>query len=324
MKQAADPRLLAMSIMLTEMARGNFSFRLDRTDKNDIIEALVAILNMTAEELESSFMHQGYINSRTSYFNRVKLFFLLDKDDRILAINPEAVTLLNRTEQDLLHSNFSDLLRNGSKEQWNQHATNFDSNNSLANYLELVFEPLEKLPLVLSCDILQLTTEPGNPTMKIVVSARIKRNKIERESRNYRQALLKSRLNLENSALQNKSITDFGINITYEDVNRIRQVRDYLLNNLDKPIDPLVDLARLFGTNEYKLKHGFKQLNGETISVFIQKERLKMAAVLIEHSDHLIKEIAVMTGFKSTAHFSRNFKKHLGVSPKQYRQNLNQ
>ena len=100
----------------------------------------------------------------------------------------------------------------------------------------------------------------------------------------------------------------------------IRDVHDMILNNLDRDLPQLKDLALQMGTNEYKLKYGFKQLYGTTVFRFLTHERLRKTKTLIQHSDLSLKEIAHMTGFKSAAHFSRAFKDKYGLSPSELRE----
>ena len=92
-----------------------------------------------------------------------------------------------------------------------------------------------------------------------------------------------------------------------------------IINNLEKDLPSLKELALQMGTNEYKLKYGFKQLYGTTIFRFLIQERLRKAKTLIQYSKLTLKQIAKMTGFKSITHFSRAFKEKYGVSPSELR-----
>ncbi|TXD81188.1 helix-turn-helix transcriptional regulator [Subsaximicrobium wynnwilliamsii] len=83
----------------------------------------------------------------------------------------------------------------------------------------------------------------------------------------------------------------------------------------------LKDFALQIGTNEFKLKYGFKELYGTTVYRFLVQERLRKAQMMIQYSDLPLKSIAYMTGFKSMPHFSRTFKKRYGYSPSALRNN---
>ncbi|WP_162880173.1 helix-turn-helix transcriptional regulator [Mariniflexile rhizosphaerae] len=103
------------------------------------------------------------------------------------------------------------------------------------------------------------------------------------------------------------------------DIRKIRQIHDYILKNLEKPLSPLIELAHTFGTNEYKVKQGFKQLYGQTVFRFLIDERLRKASVLVQHSDIPLKEVAHITGFISVPHFSKAFKNKYGYTPRDLR-----
>ncbi|MGC1632894.1 MAG: AraC family transcriptional regulator, partial [Gelidibacter sp.] len=81
------------------------------------------------------------------------------------------------------------------------------------------------------------------------------------------------------------------------------------------------DFALQLGTNEFKLKYGFKELYGTTMHKFIIQERLRNAQVMIQYTDLPFKAIAHKSGFKSQSHFSRLFKARFGYTPKDLRKN---
>ena len=52
-------RLKHIEKMLMEISAGNFFYRVERSVKNDNVEALVVVLNMMAEEIQEAMVHQG-------------------------------------------------------------------------------------------------------------------------------------------------------------------------------------------------------------------------------------------------------------------------
>ena len=82
-----------------------------------------------------------------------------------------------------------------------------------------------------------------------------------------------------------------------------------------------MELAHEFGTNEYKLKKGFKELYGMTVFQFLKNERLRNAHVLVKSSTVPFKRIARQNGFKNATHFSREFKARYGYTPSDLRAN---
>ncbi len=110
-----------------------------------------------------------------------------------------------------------------------------------------------------------------------------------------------------------------GFHLNSSDISKIRGIHAYILKNLDKPLLPLIELAHTFGTNEYKVKQGFKKLYGYTVFRFLIVERLKRASLLIQHTDIPLKEVAHIAGFVSVPHFSKAFKKKYGYTPSDLR-----
>jgi AraC-like DNA-binding protein len=56
---------------------------------------------------------------------------------------------------------------------------------------------------------------------------------------------------------------------------------------------------------------------------FIREIRVKRAAQLIRSDVYNFSQIAYMTGFSDPKYFSRCFKKHMGVTPSEYKNSIN-
>ena len=85
--------------------------------------------------------------------------------------------------------------------------------------------------------------------------------------------------------------------------------------------NPELDIARmteLLSISRTKFYYKIKGLTGENPGAFFKTYRLNRAAELIVEGEYTISEIADMTGFSTLPHFSRSFKKHLGVTPSDY------
>lgn len=66
----------------------------------------------------------------------------------------------------------------------------------------------------------------------------------------------------------------------------------------------------------------FHQQTGFYFNDYLNEERLKYAASLMEDSNVKLKDIADMAGFSSQTYFNRQFKKHFDSSPNAYRREL--
>ena len=106
------------------------------------------------------------------------------------------------------------------------------------------------------------------------------------------------------------------------DKQQLIEAKEYLKTHLLQP-PTIVELAKLIGLNEYKLKKGFKELFGTTIFGFIHQNRMTLAKQLLLDTQQSVKEIAYQIGYSSPQHFSKTFKKEFGQTPNSIRINPN-
>lgn len=78
------------------------------------------------------------------------------------------------------------------------------------------------------------------------------------------------------------------------------------------------ELARIAGLSASRFAHRFKEETGDSAIAYLLKLRLRQAARLLEFSGRSVKEVAGDVGFESPFYFSRQFKKHYSVSPREY------
>jgi AraC-like DNA-binding protein len=106
-----------------------------------------------------------------------------------------------------------------------------------------------------------------------------------------------------------------------EDIDRIHYASDLLLQRLDNP-PSLIELARLAGLNDYKLKQGFRQVFGTTVFGYLQAYRMERAKQLLAQPNFNIAGVARATGYASQSHFCHMFKQQFGMTPRHYRNSL--
>ncbi len=87
------------------------------------------------------------------------------------------------------------------------------------------------------------------------------------------------------------------------------------LSNPELKIESITKLLKISRTKFY---YKVKGLTGSNPNVFFKSYKLNRAAELILEGEKNISEIADITGFNTLSHFSSSFKKHFGVSPKNY------
>lgn len=81
----------------------------------------------------------------------------------------------------------------------------------------------------------------------------------------------------------------------------------------------LAQLAKLVGTNENKLKTGFKQQFGHSVYNYLLHYRMEQAVNWMHDEQISLDEIAHRLGYADSAHFSRAFKKVYDIPPGKFR-----
>jgi len=291
-REINQKRIHSIRQMLLEMASGNFSQRIARTDEDDELESLTVLINMVAEEMQETLFPKGYINTHHLQQNLTSLSFIVDEDFIILSTIPEANTLLNYDTVSIEGLAFSKLLTDTS-------AQNFE--RLLATIL--VNEKVSTL---------SLNYLTSNQTEITSLFSSISR--ISNENKFIIHSIFVD--SLENGNNHEDFDTPIRLPKTRRDDARLmQQVYDYILSNLENPLPSLKELSKIFGTNEHKLKEAFKYFFNTSIYQFYNDERLKRVHLLIEQTNMPLKSIAYMNGFNTYPNFSKAFKKKYGYSP---------
>lgn len=101
---------------------------------------------------------------------------------------------------------------------------------------------------------------------------------------------------------------------------QLSQVLDYIDDHLDHDIK-LADLAALLDISQFHFSHLFKQAIGTSPYQYLLQQRIERAKQLLKESDHSIMDIALLCGFNSHSHLSKQFRQLTGITPKAYRAN---
>lgn len=99
---------------------------------------------------------------------------------------------------------------------------------------------------------------------------------------------------------------------------QVEACQEYIFNHLYEDI-PLLILSELAGLNGHYLSHLFKKETGVSISHFIQKERVEEAKKLLDFTKDPVSTISSRLNFYDQTYFIKVFKKHTGMTPKQYK-----
>ncbi|TRW99020.1 helix-turn-helix domain-containing protein [Flavobacterium gawalongense] len=288
-------RIQSMYQMLLEMGSGNFTNRIERTEQDDELEALVVLVNMVAEEMKESVFHSGFINPHYTYKNLVQTSFILDTDFIIRSYNSAVPLLLGFSDERLHNTPFSSILSKESLPIWDSAAVGILHDEAYNSILPLAYITHKQLLVPCFCTISRLkhSTSILISSVTTVIDETL---------------LAKALVSVEDTNL----LSGFS---SYADVQLIQHVYDYILKHLDSPLPSLKELSQIFGTNDNKLKQGFKLLFKTSIYQFYTNERLKRAHLLIQQTTIPLKRIATIMGFNTYPNFSRAFKKHFDYAP---------
>ncbi|MBR5291201.1 MAG: helix-turn-helix transcriptional regulator [Erysipelotrichaceae bacterium] len=81
----------------------------------------------------------------------------------------------------------------------------------------------------------------------------------------------------------------------------------------------LNSIAKSMNMNASYLSNLFKQETGMTLMYFINQQKINLACEYLKKTQQNITQIADKAGFMDVNYFTRVFKKHMGVSPTEYR-----
>lgn len=104
------------------------------------------------------------------------------------------------------------------------------------------------------------------------------------------------------------------------DVIKLATAVAYIEKNYCNDIS-LADLARMTGYSERQFNRLFKSAFSMAPSMYITNLRLQKAQLLLKNSSQPIGEISWSCGYSDQNYFSRIFKKYIGLTPTEYKQN---
>jgi two-component system response regulator YesN len=98
------------------------------------------------------------------------------------------------------------------------------------------------------------------------------------------------------------------------------KISRHVLETVDEKVS-IEGISRSLYMNRKYLSEVFRQKTGELLIEYITRIKMERASRLLEQSNLKTYEVALLMGFKDTEYFSRIFKKYVGISPSEYRDN---
>lgn len=100
----------------------------------------------------------------------------------------------------------------------------------------------------------------------------------------------------------------------------IENTLEYIEKNLDKTIQ-LSDVARQIGVSEPYLSSFFKKTMNENFIPYVNRQKIRRAKQLFAEGK-MVYQVSDILGYENSTYFSKVFKKMEGITPEQYRKNL--
>ncbi len=111
-------------------------------------------------------------------------------------------------------------------------------------------------------------------------------------------------------------------NFTYDNYSYlIRSVVNYINQHLASELS-LATLAAEFGKNASYLSNEFKKEVGDTLTTYINKQRILASLRYFNTTDISVAEVSNAVGYTDMGYFSRLFRKYVGQSPREYKKML--
>ncbi len=121
---------------------------------------------------------------------------------------------------------------------------------------------------------------------------------------------------LHNYTSQAETSTEVSQRLT---PHQIKQVMDFTLASLKQDLS-LAVLAQQTGFSAYHFARLFRQTTGESPHQFVLRQRIEQAQRLLKETDAPLTYIALECGFANQSHLTLVFKRHIGITPRAYRQ----
>lgn len=101
----------------------------------------------------------------------------------------------------------------------------------------------------------------------------------------------------------------------------IHSITEYMEHNLDKNFS-MEELARASGISRQYLTHNLKQVVFVTYNTLLTTTRIKHAEKLLANAKLSLLDVSLACGFSSLSTFNRNYKKITGITPSEFRKQL--
>jgi AraC family transcriptional regulator len=105
---------------------------------------------------------------------------------------------------------------------------------------------------------------------------------------------------------------------THLSLSQLHRVKEYIEEHLSEGLS-IANLSLIALMSEFHFARSFKATTGESPHRYVIQRRVERAKVLLSVTQLAIAEIAYRVGITNQSHFTAQFRKLVGTTPKQYR-----
>lgn len=136
--------------LISEIASGNFDYKIEQSNQDDELDAIIAGINMLGEELKTSTVSRDYMDS--IYKGVVDMLIVMDADFVIQSSNDAVSQTLGLESSETTGKPLSDLLADESVFLTDSIRRNLDNNGHINN-IELYFRAKDNAAVPTSCSL---------------------------------------------------------------------------------------------------------------------------------------------------------------------------
>ncbi|GET38904.1 AraC family transcriptional regulator [Microseira wollei] len=105
----------------------------------------------------------------------------------------------------------------------------------------------------------------------------------------------------------------------HRDGLKLKQLKDYIEEHLAQEL-AIATLAAQIPMSQFHFARAFKAATGESPHRYIMQRRIERAKILLSVARLTVAEVAYQVGFSNQSHFTAQFRKAIGMTPKQFRE----
>jgi AraC-like DNA-binding protein len=103
---------------------------------------------------------------------------------------------------------------------------------------------------------------------------------------------------------------------------RMTDVYTFIRENFNRPIT-LEEISKIANMSPFAFSRYFKKHSGAGFVEYVNQVRTNKACYLLRETEYQVHDIAIDCGFASISNFNKQFRKSVGISPRDYRSQYN-